>query len=156
MSDEDTGARVRVACGSDHAGFDLKEKLRKIVSHAGYIVEDLGCHSKESCDYPDFAHEGAIGVVAGRFRFAVLVCGTGVGMAMAANRHTGVRAVVCSEAYSARMAREHNNANVLCLGARVVGAGLAEDIVTAFLGATFEGGRHGTRVEKIEHAPAHR
>jgi ribose 5-phosphate isomerase B len=103
----------------------------------------------DSCDYPDFAHVVAGAIEAGNIERAILVCGTGVGMSIAANRHAAVRAVVCSEPLSARMSRQHNDANVLCLGARIVGVGTAVDIVDAFLGATFEGGRHATRVGKI-------
>jgi ribose 5-phosphate isomerase B len=140
----------RIAIGSDHAGFDLKEALEKALSEQGYDVADQGTHDLSSTDYPDYAHPVARAVVEGQADLGVLVCGTGIGMAMAANRHRGVRAAVCSEPFSARMARAHNDANVLCIGARVVGPGLALEMLEAFLGTDFEGGRHNRRVGKIE------
>jgi ribose 5-phosphate isomerase B len=115
----------------------------------GVVVRDLGTTSGDSCDYPDFAHAMGRAIEGGDIERAILVCGTGVGMSIAANRHAAVRAVVCSEPLSARMSRQHNDANVLCIGARIVGAGMAIDIVDAFLGAAFEGGRHAMRVAKI-------
>ncbi|MDQ8024039.1 MAG: ribose 5-phosphate isomerase B [Moraxellaceae bacterium] len=134
---------------SDHAGLELKRALLTELEKRGIAVRDFGTHSSESCDYPDFAHATARAIEAGEIDCAILVCGTGVGMSIAANRHAAVRAVVCSEPLSARMSRQHNNANVLCLGARVVGTGTAIDIVEAFLGAAFEGGRHAGRVARI-------
>jgi ribose 5-phosphate isomerase B len=139
-----------IALGSDHAGLALKRELRAVLERRGEVVADLGCESEQSCDYPDFGHAVAKGVAEGRYRLGVLVCGTGIGMSMAANRHRGVRAALCTEALAARMSREHNDANVLCLGARIVGPGLAQAILDAFLGARFEGGRHEPRVKKIE------
>jgi ribose 5-phosphate isomerase B len=112
-------------------------------------VRDFGTTNSDSCDYPDFAHALASAIEAGEVDSGMLVCGTGVGMSIAANRHAGVRAVVCSEPLSARMSRRHNDANVLCLGARVVGPDTALDILDAFLSAEFEGGRHAKRVAKI-------
>ena len=140
-----------IALGADHAGYALKEHLAALLRERGHEVQDLGTGGEASVDYPDFGHAvaeavaGDDGAVVG-----LLVCGTGVGMAMSANRHAGVRAVVCSDTFSARMARRHNDANVLCLGARVVGTGLAADLLDAFLGSDFEGGRHAPRVAKIE------
>jgi ribose 5-phosphate isomerase B len=116
----------------------------------GLAVVDFGTTTSASCDYPDFAHALARAIEAGSVAQGVLVCGTGVGMSMSANRHPAVRAVVCSEPLSARMARTHNDANVLCLGARVIGVETAFDILDAFLDASFEGGRHGKRVQKID------
>jgi ribose 5-phosphate isomerase B len=139
-----------LAIGSDHAGFALKETLKKALGAWGVAFEDLGTVSEASVDYPDFAHAVARSVADGKFGLGVLVCGTGLGVSMAANRHAGVRAAPCSDPYAARMAREHNDANVLCVGSRIVGAGLAEDILKAFLDAKFEGGRHAARVAKIE------
>lgn len=147
MTDSSVG---RVVIGSDHAGLSLKPALIRALEARGADVEDVGTHTAASVDYPDFAHNVALRVAKGSARLGVLVCGSGVGMSIAANRHAGVRAVVCSEPYSARMARAHNDANVLCLGARVVGEGLAIDILDAFLGGAFEGGRHQGRVTKIE------
>lgn len=138
--------------GSDHAGLALKRELAHLAMDLGWDVRDVGTHSSESTDYPDYAHRVAEAVAEGQ-GLGLLVCGTGIGMCMAANRHEGVRAAVCSDMYSATMSREHNDANVLCLGARVVGVGLASEILKAFLGARFEGGRHARRVSKIE--PSH-
>ena len=135
--------------GSDHAGLELKRELSGVAAELGYEVVDLGTHTSESTDYPDYAHQVANAVSRGE-GLGLLVCGTGLGMSMAANRHPGVRAAVCGDVFSASMARQHNEANVLCIGARVVGAGLAAEIVKAFLSASFEGGRHERRVNKIE------
>ena len=142
--------RRRIVLGSDHAGFALKEELEAHLKEAGHEVEDLGTHDDGSVDYPDFGHAVARAVIDGKAELGLLVCGTGLGVSMAANRHAGVRAAACSEPFSARMARQHNDANVLCIGARVVGSGLARDIVDAFLDAEFEGGRHQRRVDKID------
>ena len=141
---------IAVAC--DHAGVELKRSLIAALEKRGLTVRDLGTNSTESCDYPDFAHALAGAIERGEVDKGLLVCGTGVGMAMSANRHPAVRAVVCSEPLSARMARKHNDANVLCLGARVVGPDTALDILDAFLGAEFEAGRHAKRVAKINPA----
>jgi len=138
-----------IAIASDHAGFELKEALKLELAKRGTNTQDFGTRTLESCDYPDFAHAVSLAVANGNVQLAILVCGTGVGMSIAANRHSFVRAVVCSEPLSARMARQHNDANILCLGARVVGVGTALDIVEAFLAAQFEGGRHAARVAKI-------
>ena len=139
-----------IALGSDHAGLALKRELRAVLEKRGETVVDLGCHDEQSCDYPDFGHVVAKGVAEGRYRFGVLVCGTGIGMSIAANRHRGVRAALCTEALAARMSREHHDANVLCMGARIVGPGLAQAILEAFLDARFEGGRHERRVKKLD------
>lgn len=139
-----------IVVASDHAGLPLKQELVAALRENGQSVEDLGTHDLTSVDYPDYAHRASALVLEGKHRFAVLVCGSGVGMAIAANKHQGIRAVVCSEPYSAAMARRHNDANVLCLGARVVGPGLALEILEAFLGQEFEGGRHVRRVDKLE------
>ena len=135
--------------GSDHAGLELKQELTKLAAELGYEVRDLGTHTSDSTDYPDYGHQVA-SVVAGGEGLGLLVCGTGLGMSMTANRHAGVRAAVCGDVFSASMSRRHNDANVLCVGARVVGAGLAGEILRAFLGASFEGGRHERRVNKID------
>ena len=134
---------------SDHAGFELKCALVAELARRGVVVHDFGTTTSDSCDYPDFAHAVARAIEGAEITRALLVCGTGVGMSIAANRHPGVRAVVCSEALSARASRQHNDANVLCLGARIVGVGTAIDIVDAFLSAEFEGGRHAARVAKL-------
>ena len=140
---------MKIAIGADHAGYQLKESLKRLLDELGLLYEDFGTTNGQSVDYPDFAQAVATGVATGNFDRGILVCGTGVGMSIAANRHAAVRAVVCSEPLSARMARQHNDANVLCIGARVVGLGTAIDILDAFLGASFEGGRHAARVAKI-------
>jgi ribose 5-phosphate isomerase B len=139
-----------IGVGCVHAGLELKRSLVAELEKRGLQVRDFGTHSGDSCDYPDFAHALAQGIERRELALGLLVCGTGVGMAISANRHPGVRAVVCSETFSARMAREHNDANVLCLGARVIGAGVAAEVLDAFLNASFAGGRHAGRVAKIE------
>jgi len=135
--------------GSDHAGLSLKKELAGLAAELGYDVRDLGTHTSDSTDYPDYAHQVATAVAAGE-GVGLLVCGTGIGMSITANRHSGVRAALCGDVLSASMARRHNDANILCIGARVVGPGLAAEILKAFLGAEFEGGRHERRVNKIE------
>ena len=135
--------------GSDHAGLELKRELAGVATELGYEVRDVGTHTSDSTDYPDYGHQVASAVAAGE-GLGLLVCGTGIGMSMTANRHAGVRAALCGDAYSASMARRHNDANVLCVGARVVGPGLAGEILRAFLSASFEGGRHERRVNKID------
>jgi ribose 5-phosphate isomerase B len=140
--------QLAIAC--DHAGLPLKESLKPVLTKLGIAFVDLGTNNPASTDYPDYAHAVASGVADGRFKLGILICGSGLGMSMTANRHRGVRAAVCGDPYAARMARQHNDANVLCLGSRIVGAGLAEDIVESFLKASFEGGRHAARVAKIE------
>ncbi len=140
---------TRVIFGSDHAGLALRAEAVKVAKADGLEVEDLGPFSPESVDYPDFAQQVGEAVAAGRARLGVLVCGTGIGMSIAANKVKGVRAAHCTTEYEARMARAHNDANVLCLGERVVGVGLGGAIVKAFLDAAFEGGRHQRRVDLI-------
>lgn len=140
---------AKIFLASDHAGFALKNHLVALVSKLGHEAIDLGCHTEASCDYPDYAHLAAEKILA-ESALGILVCGSGVGISIAANRHPGIRAVVCSEPFSSEMARRHNDANVLCMGSRVVGIGLAEKLAEAFLNATFEGGRHAGRVSKIE------
>lgn len=141
---------MRLVVGSDHAGLDLKMALIDRLRVEGHVVEDVGTHTHASCDYPDIAHAVTDKVTRGEADRGLLVCGTGQGMAMAANKTPGIRAAVVSDTFSARMTAMHNDANVLCLGARVVGEGLAGDILDAWLGTPFEGGRHAARVDKIE------
>lgn len=140
---------TKIFFGADHAGVALKDTLVAMCKNAGHDVSDLGTQTSASVDYPDFADQVALAVTKEAGAIGVLVCGSGVGMSIAANRHRGVRAVVTSDLYSAKMARLHNDANVLCLGARVVGPGLAEALLTEFLSARFEGGRHAKRVAKL-------
>lgn len=144
---------MRIALGADHGGVHLKDALVAHLLAAGHAVEDLGTHDTSSCDYPDFAHAVCQAVLGGRAERGVLVCGTGQGMAMAANKVPGIRAAVVSDTFSARMAAAHNAAAILCLGERVIGAGLAADCVDAWLATAFEGGRHERRIAKME-APA--
>ncbi|MEE2751329.1 MAG: ribose 5-phosphate isomerase B [Myxococcota bacterium] len=140
---------MRLIIGSDHAGLELKNKLLEHLGGMSYEVKDVGTHTSESTDYPDYAAQVASAVSAGEADLGVLVCGTGQGMAITANKVAGVRAAVCADTFTAHSTREHNDANVLCLGDRVVGSGLACEIVDAFLSAEFEGGRHARRIGKI-------
>ncbi|HHT74269.1 MAG TPA: ribose 5-phosphate isomerase B [Firmicutes bacterium] len=142
---------MKIAIGSDHGGFHAKAEIIRFLQAEQYEVEDFGTHSAESCDYPDIAHKVGEAVVGGECDLGILICGTGIGVSIAANKVPGVRAALCSDTYSARMARAHNNSNVLCMGARVLGTGLMEDIVKAYLTGEFEGGRHARRVDKIEY-----
>ncbi len=147
---------MRIAIGADHAGFQLKEALIKGVL-APYEVLDLGTHSPhQPVDYPEYAFAVAEAVAEERAEYGILVCGTGIGMAMAAARIPGIRAATCTNVFMARMARAHNNANVLCLGGRVLGIGLAEEIVRVFLTTPFEGGRHARRLALIFGGPQRR
>ncbi len=140
---------MRFVLGSDHAGLNLKNTLLTRLRELGHQVEDLGTHTQDSCDYPDFAERVGRAVGAGDAEQGLLICGTGVGMCIAANKLPGVRAAVVSDTFSARATRQHNDANVLCMGERVVGPGLALDILDAWLQADFEGGRHQRRIDKI-------
>ena len=141
--------RPRVALGADHAGFQAKESLKKYLQSAGYAVNDVGAWSEESVDYPDFAVKVALSVQQGRDDMGILICGTGIGMAMTANKVGGIRAAVAHDAMTARMSREHNDANVLTLGARILKPDEALRIVDKWLATQFAGGRHERRVEKI-------
>jgi ribose 5-phosphate isomerase B len=139
----------KVVFGSDHAGLLLRAEAVRVAREAGFDVEDLGPFSSESVDYPDFAARVAAAVTSGSARLGVLVCGTGIGMSIAANKVKGARAAHCTTEFEARMARAHNDANILCLGERVTGLGLGGAIVATFLAQSFEGGRHQRRVDKI-------
>ncbi|MEK7701483.1 MAG: ribose 5-phosphate isomerase B [candidate division NC10 bacterium] len=138
-----------IALGADHAGFPLKEDLKAWLIGRGYDVVDCGTQSTESVDYPDYAAAVAGTVTAGKAGRGVLVCGTGIGMAMAANKVPGIRAAACTDAYTARLSREHNDANVLALGARITACDAAVEILQAWLAAEFAGGRHVRRVDKL-------
>jgi ribose 5-phosphate isomerase B len=140
---------MKVVLASDHAGLQLRADLVAHLRARGVALEDLGPQSPDSVDYPDFAARVARSVAAGEYTHGVLVCGTGIGMSITANKVRGVRAALCTTEFEARMARAHNDANVVCLGQRVVGAGLARAVLDAFLDTPFEGGRHAARVEKI-------
>ncbi len=139
----------QIAIGCDHAGYELKEHLKASGLLEGWTVKDFGTNSKESTDYPDFAHPTAEAVESGDCAFGILICGSGNGVAMAANKHAGIRAALCWTGELAELARKHNNANMLCLASRFVEVETAENIVKRFLEAEFEGGRHLRRVQKI-------
>ena len=136
--------------GTDHAGFTVKPFVIEYLQKKGIEVEDLGTHSTESVDYPDFAHKVATAVLENEGSKGILICGSGIGMSLAANKHKGIRAALCHDHYTAKMARLHNNANILCFGERIVGIGVIESILEAWLETEFEGGRHERRVNKID------
>ena len=135
---------------TDHAGFVIKDDVKKMVENLGHEIIDLGPASTDRVDYPDYAHKLATAILEDAGSFGILICGTGIGMSLAANKHHGIRAALCHDAYTAKMARAHNDANVLCFGERVVGIGVIESILTAWNNTKFEGGRHANRVAKIE------
>jgi ribose 5-phosphate isomerase B len=139
---------IAIAC--DHGGLELAKALSTWLGKRSIAFENLGTDTADSVDYPEYAHRLAAGVAEGRWERGILVCGTGIGMSMAANRHPGVRAALCSEPFSAAMCRRHNDANVLCLGGRVIGPELAFEILETFLETPFDGGRHERRIGKIE------
>lgn len=138
-----------IAVGCDHGGFELKKEILAHLEEKGVKYTDFGTYSSDSCDYPDYAEKACAAVVNGECDLAILVCGTGIGISMAANKIKGIRAACCSDTFSARFTRLHNDANALCMGGRVVGAGLACDMVDLFITTEFEGGRHQNRIDKI-------
>jgi ribose 5-phosphate isomerase B len=140
---------MRLAIGCDHRGLNLKQAVTSLLTEMGHQYEDFGCYDATAVDYPDIARKVAAAVCRGEFDRGILICSTGIGMSMAANKVPGARAAVCQELFTARRAREHNDANVLCLGENVVGQGLAREIVRVFLSTEFEGGRHSRRLEKL-------
>lgn len=140
---------MRIAIGSDHAGFAMKQMIVGLLPELGHSCEDFGCFNSNSVDYPDIARPVAEAVAKKSFDRGILVCSTGIGMSIVANKVPGIRAAVCHDTFSARRAREHNDANVLCLGEWVIGQGLMREIVTTYLSADFAGGRHARRLEKI-------
>ena len=140
---------MKIAIASDHGGFDLKEQVKVWLQEMGHEVEDFGCHSKESCDYPDFGAAAARAVASGQCERGIVICTTGIGISIAANKVKGIRCALCSEPWSAEMTRRHNNANMLAMGAGAVGPLLARRIVETFLTTEFEGGRHQRRVDEI-------
>ena len=141
---------MKIAVGCDHAGFAIKNLIIEHIKKKGHEVVDVGTNSADSCHYPVYAHALCEKIQSGECTLGILVCGTGIGMSMAANKHKGIRAACCSDTFSARLTREHNDANVLCFGERVVGAGLATEPVDAFLEAEYiNGGNHVTRVKMI-------
>ncbi|HID70297.1 MAG TPA: ribose 5-phosphate isomerase B [Desulfobacterales bacterium] len=138
---------MKIAIGSDHGGFALKEVILAYLSTLEHDIQDVGCFNNESVDYPVFADLVCEMVAKGEVDKGILICGTGIGMSMAANKLPGIRAALCSEQYTARMSREHNDANILCMGERVTGPGVAEEIVSTWLSTPFEGGRHLCRIQ---------
>jgi len=140
---------LQVAIGSDHGGFRLKTEIIAYLKERGIDYEDYGTYSTDSVDYPDFARAVAEAVAGGKFERGILCCGTGIGVSIAANKVAGIRAALCHDTFSARMAGEHNMANIITMGERVIGFGIARDIVEAWLNAKFAGGRHAQRLEKI-------
>lgn len=140
---------MKIAIGCDHGGFELKNEIIKFLEGEKYEVKDFGTYSTDSCDYPDIALPVAEAVAAKEFDFGILICGTGIGIGISANKVPGIRAALCSDTFSAHATREHNNANILTMGQRVVGVGLAIDIVKTFISSKYEGGRHENRLNKI-------
>lgn len=141
---------IKIQIGSDHAGFELKSKLISFIEETGFKVKDFGCYRTESMDYPDVAHPVAEAVLADKKSLGILICGSGNGVCLTANKHAGIRAALCWLPELGSLAKQHNNANVLCLPARYIDTETAKEIVTSFLNATFEGGRHQNRVSKID------
>ncbi len=140
---------VKIVLGADHGGFELKEVIKAFLADLKYEIIDVGCSSTDSVDYPDIADKGVFCIIKGSCDLGILVCGTGIGMSIAANRHSEIRAANCHSEYTAKMSREHNNANVLCLGARVIDRELALTVVQTWFKSDFAGGRHQVRVEKL-------
>ena len=140
---------MKIAIGCDHGGFQLKSAIMKYLEDKGYEYKDFGTYSEESCDYPDIAIAVAEDVAAGRYDKGILICGTGIGIGIAANKVPGIRAALCHDTFSAHASRQHNDANILTMGQRVIGQGLALDIVDIWLHTEFEGGRHQRRIDKI-------
>lgn len=140
---------MKIAIGADHAGWELKEAIKRLLEKLGHQIQDLGTLDEASVDYPDFGIKVACAVAEGQADRGILVCGTGIGMSMVANKHPGIRAALCHDLYTARLSREHNDANILVLGGRVIGKGLALEMVKVWLETEFLGGRHAARLEKI-------
>ena len=139
-----------IAIGCDHGGFELKEHIVKYLKDKGVDVKDFGVYNEDSVDYPDCAPPVCKAVLSGEAERGILLCGTGIGISIAANKYKGIRAALCSDVYSAKMTKQHNNSNIICLGGRVTGRELAFMIVDAWMNAEFEGGRHQARIDKIE------
>jgi len=138
---------MKIAIAADHGGFELKQHLIKYLTAKGYEVSDFGTDSDESVDYPIYSAKVTSAILENEYKLGLLLCGTGIGMSLAANKIPGIRAAVCNDPFSAQMARAHNDANVLCIGARVIGSAMAEFIIDEFLNTTFEGGRHKMRID---------
>lgn len=141
---------MKIALGSDHGGYELKQAIMKHLQEEGYEFTDLGCYSLDSCDYPIYGEKVAKAVANKEYDFGILCCGTGIGISISANKVKGIRAACCSDCFSAKYTRMHNDANILCMGGRVVGSGLANQMVDLFLTTAFEGGRHQKRIDLIK------
>jgi ribose 5-phosphate isomerase B len=135
---------------TDHAGYNIKDFVKEVVVNLGHEIIDLGPHSSDRVDYPDFAKKCANAVIEDEGSFGILICGTGIGISISANKVPGIRAALCHDHYTAKLTRQHNDANILCFGERVVGKGVIEEMIEAFANTAFEGGRHAGRVDKIE------
>jgi ribose 5-phosphate isomerase B len=142
---------MKIAIGSDHGGFSLKEEIKTVLDELGHEYADFGCNSEESVDYPDFAVPVSEKVARGEFERGILICGTGIGMSITANKVKGIRCALVHDLFSAQATRAHNDSNVLAMGERIIGPGVAKEIVRIWLTTEFEGGRHQRRVDKIEH-----
>lgn len=140
---------MKIIIGTDHAGVDLKNTIAETLRSQGHEVEDKGCHTNDSIDYPDYAQAVCEAVHSNEGSLGILICGTGIGMSIAANKVKGIRAALCRSEFEAQMCRNHNNANVLCLGARILSTEEAQNLVQVYLTSEFEGGRHGRRVDKM-------
>lgn len=140
---------MKIAIGSDHVGIDMKKEIVNYLSELGYEVNDFGTYTSERTDYPIYGKKVADGVASGQYDAGVLICGTGIGISISANKVKGIRAAVCSEPYSAKLSKEHNNSNIIAFGSRVVGVDLAKMIVKEWLDAKYEGGRHSNRINMI-------
>ena len=143
------GVIMKIAIGSDHVGIDMKKEIVNYLSELGYEVNDFGAYTSERTDYPIYGKKVADGVASGQYDAGVLICGTGIGISISANKVKGIRAAVCSEPYSAKLSKEHNNSNIIAFGSRVVGVDLAKMIVKEWLDAKYEGGRHSNRINMI-------
>lgn len=139
----------KIVLGADHGGYEMKEVVKNYLQKSGYDFVDVGCNSTDSVDYPDYAEKAVEQITAGSCELGILICGTGIGMSIAANRHMNIRAANCHDIYTAQMSREHNNANMLCLGARVINANTALEIIDVWLKSEFSGGRHQKRIAKF-------
>ena len=149
MNSKHNSEAESIVIGCDHAAYPLKEKIKAHLQKNGYGIEDVGTQSEDSVDYPVFAQKVAAPISSGRFKRGILLCGTGIGMSMAANKYTNVRAALCTETFSAEMSRRHNDANILVLGGRITGEALALEMVDVWLATPFEGGRHQKRIDQF-------
>ncbi len=141
---------MKIAIGADHGGFELKELVVALLREEGHEVLDKGCFSSDSVDYPEYAEKVCSSILDGEAERGILICGTGIGMSLAANRHHGIRAALCHEIFTAEMSRRHNDSNILCMGGRVIGSALAFEMVKTWLATPFDGGRHSRRISMFD------